>query len=176
MGRSKHVKSRPQIVDPQTSFMDFQKRDRVKLTSNTRLREKEERARDFLDSLKSGERGNKINHKKDYSECLQGDPLYRKMYREQADDDALLGSVSNYLDSVRAEEIKFEDAYGLNEPIVNRKRQPVKNNSDSERKLEYGRKSLNATKNEEEIEENEPFVWHRVKVPDRNLAGSTLDE
>ena len=104
--RSKHVKSRPQILYPETSFMDFQKRDRMKLTSNSRFKEKEERAREFLDSLKnsekSGNNNNKISHKKDYSECLQGDPLYRRVYREQADDDALLGSVSNYLDTVKA--------------------------------------------------------------------------
>ena len=108
--RPKHVKTK-QMLYPETSFMSWDKRsDRVSLKSSARLREKEDDAKRFLKTFETGE-------KEDYSKSLNGDPLYRKMFREQNDDEMLLGSVDDYLNKVKAIEIEYEDSHGFNEPI-----------------------------------------------------------
>ena len=175
--KSKHVKSN-QTLYPEHSFE--KRSDRIALSSNSRLREKEASAKEFLQKIKDKNSG-EIARKNDYSQSLKGDPLFRSLYREQADDDALLGSVSSYLESERAKEIECEELFGFNEPIgriskkfektgSRREKEELFDDSDHKRRLEFDKHYASA-----ETEEK-PFEWHRVKVPDRNLAGTSLAE
>merc|ERR1711941_36862 len=78
------------------------------------------------------------------------DYLRRKIYREESDDEEVLGPMENYLDKLRAQEIIAEEKYGFEDPHFR------------------GRAELR--------EGDEEFVFRRVKVPDRQLAGTTLSD
>merc|ERR1711879_752178 len=128
-----HVK---QILYPETSGMLPLRRPKNH-DYERQFREKVESAADLLTDKKVSVSGN------------EDDYLRRKIYREEADDEEVLGSVENYLNKYRAREILAEEALG--ETLKFR-----------------GRAELR--------KDDEPFEYRRVKVPDRRLAGRTLEE
>jgi titin len=112
------------------------------------FREKIERVADIL--MKSDEREEHEKQKKRDEKENEKDYLRRKIFREESDDEQLLAPVETYLDERRAQEIIEEEKYGFEDPHF---------------------------KTRAELREgDEEFNFRRVKVPDRRLAGKTLEQ
>merc|ERR1712066_933314 len=139
-----HVK---QVLYPETDALVPPRRPKNHDREH-QFRDKIERVADLL--MKTDEKEEKERQKaRDEKEGAK-DYLRRKIYREESDDEEVLGPMENYLDKLRAQEIIAEEKYGFEEPHFR------------------GRAELR--------EGDEEFVFRRVKVPDRQLAGTTLNE
>jgi titin len=111
------------------------------------LRDKIERVADILAGDDERERLERQKIKEQKE--MEKDYLHRKIYREEEDDEVVLAPLQNYLDECRAQEIVAEEKYG----------------------------DVPHFRGRAEIREgDEEFDWHRVRVPDKNLAGKSLAE